>query len=365
MTENNQENQISLFDLGLCCGRMSSEPSAQTTARTFAPSLKKPQESPIPTPQFLDCRPGSHGLTAEPLWDLTGLSLGAYTMRSFGESPNDAVESRLSLILEDNPPPRYYLSARACQGILNRAGKRGKELPPILRDALMQQVSRSKSGGGSETDRNGKRAGKGALIQTELSATLGVSQDQTLIQPKAFGIGSFDSEGMKSSNPNVGIYEAETARTLDLNGGNPACNQGGIAIVEPQGVDVYNFAVTGDVNCTLKNRDYKEPPLVLEQPPTYCIDQGGGKKDAAVSVDKAPTLATTHDGAPVVCIEGNGSRESHQGDGYKQSETMYTLNTVETHAVCYSQDAYDEYNETESAASIKASGANYGGVPRC
>ena len=255
----------------------------------------------------------------------------------------------------------------------------------------MQQVSRSKSGGGSETDRNGKRAGKGALIQTELSATLGVSQDQTLIQPKAFGIGSFDSEGMKSSNPNVGIYEADTARTLDLNGGNPACNQGGIAIVEPQAVDVYNFAVTGDVNCTLKNRDYKDPPLVMDmlnlrpqetetsmtlnayngtggnnmplimEQPTYCVDQGAGKKDAAVSVDKAPTLAATHDGAPVVCIEGNGSRESHQGDGYKQSETMYTLNTVETHAVCYSQDAYDEYNETENAASIKASGANYGG----
>lgn len=36
----------------------------------------------------------------------------------------------------------------------------------------------------------------------------------------------------------------------------------------------------------------------------------------------------------VVCIEGNGSRESHKGDGYKESETMYTLNTVEQHAVC-------------------------------
>ena len=36
----------------------------------------------------------------------------------------------------------------------------------------------------------------------------------------------------------------------------------------------------------------------------------------------------------VVCLEGNGSRESHKGDGYKESETMYTLNTVEQHAVC-------------------------------
>ena len=34
--------------------------------------------------------------------------------------------------------------------------------------------------GGVERDANGKKAGKGALIQWERSATLGVSQDQTL-----------------------------------------------------------------------------------------------------------------------------------------------------------------------------------------
>lgn len=37
---------------------------------------------------------------------------------------------------------------------------------------------------------------------------------------------------------------------------------------------------------------------------------------------------------PMITIEGNGSRDSHKGDGYKESETMYTLNTVEQHAVC-------------------------------
>lgn len=37
---------------------------------------------------------------------------------------------------------------------------------------------------------------------------------------------------MKSDNPNSGIYEADTSRTLDANGGNPGCNQGGMAIVE-------------------------------------------------------------------------------------------------------------------------------------
>lgn len=47
-----------------------------------------------------------------------------------------------------------------------------------------------------------------------------------------FGISPYQSNGMLSSNPHSGIYEAKTSRTLDLNGGSPACNQGGIIIVE-------------------------------------------------------------------------------------------------------------------------------------
>lgn len=37
---------------------------------------------------------------------------------------------------------------------------------------------------------------------------------------------------MKSDNPNSGFYEADTSRCLDGNGGNPACNQGGVAVVD-------------------------------------------------------------------------------------------------------------------------------------
>ena len=45
-----------------------------------------------------------------------------------------------------------------------------------------------------------------------------------------YGICSMNSNSMKSSNPNSGIYKADTSRTLDLNGGTPACNQGGMMI---------------------------------------------------------------------------------------------------------------------------------------
>ena len=46
----------------------------------------------------------------------------------------------------------------------------------------------------------------------------------------------------------------------------------------------------------------------------------------------------------IFCLEGNGSRNSHRGDGYKESETMHTLNTVEQHAVCVSQGDANKHN---------------------
>ena len=40
-----------------------------------------------------------------------------------------------------NVPQMYYLSPKACQGILRRASARGKELPEVLRIALELQAS--------------------------------------------------------------------------------------------------------------------------------------------------------------------------------------------------------------------------------
>lgn len=40
----------------------------------------------------------------------------------------------------------------------------------------------------------------------------------------------------------------------------------------------------------------------------------------------------------MVCLEGNGYRPSHRGDGYKESDIQYTLNSTEQHGVCYGLD---------------------------
>lgn len=70
--------------------------------------------------------------------------------RNFSEAPDPVVETRLSQILQYDAPARYDLSARACQGIINRANKRGKQLPPMLKDALEEVIANGPNVGDAE-----------------------------------------------------------------------------------------------------------------------------------------------------------------------------------------------------------------------
>ncbi len=143
--------------------------------------------------------------------------------------------------------------------------------------------------------------GKGPLIQTDRSATLGCNNDQTVFVPAAFGVCSKDSNAMKSDNPNSGFYEADTSRTLDGNGGNPSCNQGGIVVVA--------FA---DKHAPLSAND--------------------GPKGPSSQMLKSPEDNFV---CEAVAIEGNGARPSHQGKGYSDEKVSFTLNATEQHAVAY------------------------------
>ena len=108
-----------------------------------------------------------------------------------------------------------------CQTLTSRMGTGGNNVPVLLQEEPKPKTLRIRCG-----IPNG---GKGALVQNNKSATLGCNNDQTVFVP--YGICSKDSNAMKSDNPKAGFYEAQTSRTLDANGGNPGCNQGGIAIV--------------------------------------------------------------------------------------------------------------------------------------
>ena len=91
----------------------------------------------------------ANGKTPELLLAETGLSSGALWTRNSSEwnhiperFPSDGAVCSLSSILERGQiDPRYFLSQKACAGILRRAEKRGKPLPPALHAALAAVAS--------------------------------------------------------------------------------------------------------------------------------------------------------------------------------------------------------------------------------
>ena len=145
--------------------------------------------------------------------------------------------------------------------------------------------------------------GKGPLIQTNKSATLSCNNDQTLFEPKVYGICSKDSNAMKSDNPNSGFYEADTSRTIDGNGGNPSCNQGGMAVVAVQGSMIgradkngpQGSGVNEDVSFTLDSVDRHAVAYGIDR---AAFNQGiNAKYNIAVEEELEPTIVAKGPGA--------------------------------------------------------------------
>ena len=70
------------------------------------------------------------------------ISHGACTTPNISEQHSGAGACSLSQILEPDAPEKYSLSPKACAGILRRAARRGKDLPPLLKLALERQIAR-------------------------------------------------------------------------------------------------------------------------------------------------------------------------------------------------------------------------------
>ena len=143
------------------------------------------------------------------------------------------------------------------------------------------------------TSRDGRELNKN--LSTTLRADMGDNQEAVV-----YGITSYNSNSMLSSNSNSGIYEANTSRTLDINGGNPACNQGGMAIIQN----------------------------------AHCI--GNGQTMQLYMQDKVGTLNCMHD----------------------QQAVMYTLDEAPQGVATQS---YSELKLSDKGAALRASGGTYGG----
>ena len=197
----------------------------------------------------------------------------------------------------------------------------------IAEDGKVQTLtSRMGTGGGNVPlvmkIRSGcEGGGKGPLIQTDKSATLSCNNDQTLFEPKAYGICSKESNAMKSDNPHSGIYEAETSRTIDGNGGNPGCNQGGIAVVESyaiQGSMIGRNDKNGPQGDGI-NEDVSFTLNTVDRHAVYAMTTGGFTQ---VAEDKAPTVLARDYKDPTAVCYGIGRDTFNQGKNAKFAPTF-------------------------------------------
>lgn len=159
---------MTLQDVGISFGRTCQVHSQATPVTTSGASSKRLPKLSKKMPIYLDLR-RVDGLTPDASWEMgIPLPISSQTRSStelrrdeegcvwlqtstdtqhqsfcltlnIGEKPRVPNPTKLSEILQEDANPKYNLSAKACKGILNRANKRGKELPEILRNALEAQ----------------------------------------------------------------------------------------------------------------------------------------------------------------------------------------------------------------------------------
>ena len=159
---------------------------------------------------------------------------------NFSEEPTIPRPSKLSQILEKNADKRFYLSPKACLGILRRAENRGKQLPKLLERTLR--------------------------IQSGLSAFR--REPESPVAEK-------DSSSQRTESDQ---WEQAQTNTLSIEGNGARPSHHG------QG---FSDGAMYTLNAT-------------EHHSVFCVDQGAGKSGANVSENISPTLATTHGGEPCV-----------------------------------------------------------------
>jgi C-5 cytosine-specific DNA methylase len=296
-----------------------------------------------------------NGQKQEPLTVMGGLSLGELTTLKTGEKPSEtavqemlsvwgphsiAEESRLSQILEANPLSKYNLTAKACLGLLRRAERRGKDLPERLKAVLLMQ---SASGGGCDG------GGKGALVQTEKSGTLGTGNDQTIFCLQGNGIDRADTAGCNGKG-----WKTDESYTLNTIDRHAVCAE--VACMNPwdaQSARVYdqdgawhslnaneNGGMARDsVLCAgfkLGNSEKAHSIGYEEETSPTLNAECGGNKPAVVALDMTHACDVIRE-----CGEQAPSLQARMGTGGNQVPLTYQMN------------GFGDYRAAEVASSCK------------
>ena len=162
--------------------------------------------------------------------------------------------------------------------------------------------------------------GKGALIQKDRSAALRTVNSQYLFQPVlALDRASFNQ--VKNAQYDFEISDKGINSPLVAKGPGAVC---------------YGLNWQAAAGAGLCVEEELVNPLACTRIPAICysIDQGGGKSSVDVREDKAPTLTTTHDGAPAVCYWDGGQVAStltaNNADGSQRMPDKENFNCVIT-----------------------------------
>lgn len=268
---------------------------------------------------FLDLTPGNSNLLGGYEWEIRSPWAGASPTLNTGASRKEEPESSLSQILEDSPHPKYYLSPKACLGILRRAKVRGKLLPKRLEAALLAQAGLSDSED-IDTDIHAYHINQ-RNEGIDLYGIAGALMATQNLQMQTFAAGF--SPGAGSSAGSVG-YTEDVAPTLkSADGGNttPAV----LRLYENHGID----------------SRYKGP---FDVAPTLSARAGTGGNNLPL-VDDTP-----------LCIAGNVIDRQPQNGGNGNGvikNLAYTLTATDRHAV-FARQRVDVFQEDDVVSTQSA-----------
>ena len=210
-------------------------------------------------------------------------------------------ETTATLRAEAHHPP-VVMSAGFCTEHSAKAGNIGyeAETAPTLRAGVVPAAVYENH------SQDTRYTGPVETAPTVLSTYgTGGNNQPFVVEHDTFGICSKDSNSMKSDNPKSGFYDAETSRMLDANGGNPTCNQGGIAVVET--VKTFDVRQSSDGTVNMRNHAY-------ESNTSRCVDRGGNMP------------GSNHGGIAVVSVQGMGVDSSSKASFH----TLFSKEKAET-----------------------------------
>ena len=320
------DDQVSLFDPDSCAGKTSPVPSpaGSRKARTSESFSKRSSElSSIPY-MYLDLSEDAGNLLGESYWEIRSPWRGDASMLNTGVSPREERESSLWQILEEQPHSRYYLTRKACLGILRRSAERGKELPPQLKEALEIQAGIRSSDAIFLPDDDSEAPdnpigfdGYNGDLTCEVTSTLGTNCGMSsgrngVIQPFAVGIDSKHA-----------CATGDVALTLSTTCGSSTGRNGvflPMAFAQNQRDevrDLHDVAGALAAQPGMKQQTYiTVPPGPQEDgdPPILCLnDQGGQFMHLTENV--SGTLRAEEHGHQPILLESNQNHATIRTDG--------------------------------------------------